>query len=161
VKKNLFIILLLILAISSCEREDICIDDITPKFTIRFYDSEEPESLKRVSNISVEIIGVDTLYNIDNQTITASTDSIAVPLKVTEFQTQIVLTANSTSETESIADTITLNYIPEEVFVGRSCGFKSIFSDVSYNYTENWIKSIEIVTDTIDNETSAHVKIFH
>ena len=137
---------------------------------ITFYDIEDPETAKDISNIQVQIIGildidgVDSVYTDDSETITSSTDSIALPVKVTETQTQFILTLNSLSDTEINVDTLTLDYTPEGVFVGRSCGFKIIFNGVSYTPvtdTDNWIKSLEVVTNTIENETEAHVKIYH
>ena len=57
----------------------------------------------------------------------------------------------------------------EEVFVSRSCGFKAIFNNVSVSsdVSNDWIigltETLEntIIIPTIDNETAAHVKIFH
>ena len=50
----LFIITLI--TINSCERDDICIDEITPKLVITFYDKEDPSSVKIVTNLSAKII---------------------------------------------------------------------------------------------------------
>jgi len=153
----------LIIATTSCERDDICIDEITPKFIVRFYDFDNSELTKSVENIAVRIIGVgiDSLYTDNSTTILTLTDSIAIPLIVTDSETKFIITSNSTDEALISIDTLTLNYTAEEVFIGRSCGFKSVFNDVDYDNTNNWIKNIEVVSDTITNETSAHVKIFH
>ena len=162
-KNTLLILLLLIIATTSCERDDICIDEITPKFIVRFYDFDNSELTKSVENIAVRIIGVgiDSLYTDNSTTILTLTDSIAIPLIVTDSETKFIITSNSTDEALISIDTLTLNYTAEEVFIGRSCGFKSVFNDVDYDNTNNWIKNIEVVSDTITNETSAHVKIFH
>ena len=162
-KKALLILLLIITATTSCERDDICIDEITPKFIVRFYDFDDSELTKSVENIVVRVIGTDfdSLYTDNSATITSSTDSIAIPLFVLDSQTKFIITSNSTDETLISIDTLDLNYTPEEVFIGRSCGFKSVFNNVDYHYTTNWIKGFEIVTDTIQNETKAHVEIFH
>ena len=158
---SIILLLILIITISSCERDDICIDEITPKLVLRFYDNDEQTVAKNVENIKVQIIGIDTIYAYSNETITSFTDSITIPLKVTDAKTQFILTSNNTDDVLISIDTLTLDYTLEEVFVGRSCGFKSIFNDVEYRHTVNWIKNIEVITDTITNETSAHVKIFH
>jgi hypothetical protein len=162
-KNTLFIVLLLVLAITSCERDDICIDGITPKLILRFYDFENSELTKPVENIAIRIIGagIDSLYTDNSTTISTSTDSIAIPLLVTDSETTFIITSNSTDQALISIDTLTLDYTLEEVFIGRSCGFKSVFNDVAYQHTVNWIKNIEVITDTITNETSAHVKIFH
>ena len=46
---------MLLLAISSCERDDICIEDDTPNFTIRFYDSEDPTEFKSISGLKIKL----------------------------------------------------------------------------------------------------------
>lgn len=152
--KKLFLLLLFIFAgLSGCERDDICIDDITPHLVIRFYDVTDTTLVKSVDQLSVKILEIDANY-ISNST----TDSIAIPLISSANFTKFVLT------NESNSDTITLNYTPEAVFVGRSCGYKSNFNNLDLLVTddgENWIQSFNIISQQIENETSAHVKIFH
>ena len=137
----------------SCERDDICIDDITPHLIIRFYDATDTTLVKSVAQLSVKILEIEANY-ISN----SATDSIALPLISSADFTKFVLT------NESNSDTITINYTPEAVFVGRSCGYKSIFNNLDLQVTddgENWIQSFNIISQQIENETSAHVKIFH
>lgn len=151
--KYITIIFVFFIGISSCERDDICIDEITPHMIVRFYDSEEPTSVKSASQLSVKLVDLESNY-IDNTT----TDSIAIPLMVNGNSTQFVFISDTNS------DTLTINYIPEAIFVGRSCGFKSIFTNTAHflNFdSDNWINNIEIVKSTIEDETTAHVKIFH
>lgn len=137
----------------SCERDDICIDDITPHLIIRFYDATDTTLVKSVTQLSVKMLDIEANY-ISNST----TDSIALPLISSADFTKFVIT------NESNSDTITINYTPEAVFVGRSCGYKSIFNNLDLQVTddgENWIQSFNIISQQIENETSAHVKIFH
>ena len=153
----------------SCERDDICLDEITPHLTIRFYDKDDLTLTKKVSNIRVQIIGIEGDYtgNDDNNTITSSTDSILIPLRVDQDITKFILTSNSTNEVEINADTLIVNYTSEAVFVGRSCGYKAVFKNLEYSFidenidTLNWIKDIELITENIEDETIANVKIFH
>ena len=152
--KKLFLLLLLMFAgLVSCERDDICIDDITPHLIIRFYDATDTTLVKSVAQLSVKILEIEANY-ISN----SAADSIALPLISSADFTKFVLT------NESNSDTITINYTPEAVFVGRSCGYKSIFNNLDLQVTddgENWIQSFNIISQQIENETSAHVKIFH
>ena len=152
--KKLFLLLLLMFAgLVSCERDDICIDDITPHLIIRFYDATDTTLVKSVAQLSVKILEIEANY-ISNST----ADSIALPLISSADFTKFVIT------NESNSDTITINYTPEAVFVGRSCGYKSIFNNLDLQVTddgENWIQSFNIISQQIENETSAHVKIFH
>lgn len=157
---------LIISLIWSCERDDICIEENTPHLIIRFFDHENPTEYKKVINLKVQIEGIDGDYT--NETITALTDSIAIPVKVTEDITsfKLILNANDQDDTNDNEDVFDLNYIREDVFVSRSCGYKTLYYDVTtslINDNDNWIRSIETVKDPQDilNQNSDHVKIFH
>jgi hypothetical protein len=154
VRKQILFICIIVLSVSSCERDDICIDDVTPNFTIRFFDSEDPDETKSISGLEVKLLDTDI------DTLLFSSDSIQLPLRLDINTTKYSLT-NELSESLIKTDTITLVYSPEVVFVGRACGFKSIFNNVVYSNTNNWITDVEIVSETINDENLAHVKIYH
>ena len=163
-KKYIFILLFSfsIVALISCERDEICIDAITPHLTLRFYDSDNPETKKSVNGLIVvsEINGIMDTINIQPK------DSIALPLNVYNTQTTFILTKNSTDPTTLNRDKLIVSYEVENVFVGRSCGYKSIFKNVDYTIEDVdsdgfWIKSKEIISEHIENENNAHLKIFH
>ncbi len=140
---------LLLVSISSCDRDDICVEPVTPQLILRFYDNIDVGDLKDVANIKVWSEGRDTLFN--NRT----TDSIYIPLDTTFPETEYFL------KTEDLTDTLTINYTNNQVFVTRSCGYKGIFEDISTTTTENWIENITIIENTIENENQAHIHIFH
>lgn len=156
-KKNYLLFSIIALLISSCEKDDFCIEPVTPNMIIRFYNATNITQIKPVTDLSVYSEGVDELYT------NANLDSILIPLDVTS--NQIIYNLSS----ESNLDVITINYDIEEVFVSRSCGFKAIFNNVSISSdtSNDWIigltETLEntITIPTIDNETAAHVKIFH
>ena len=157
----LFLIILTIVMLNSCERDEVCIDPITPNLVVVFYDFDDSESEKSVNNLAIEIIDID---GIGKSLDTIGTDSIAIPLNVYDNQTTIVLTTDSDTDSFN-RDTIRLNYETEEVFVGRSCGYKSIFNNVTinrdFNDSDKWIKSLLLSQTEIEDETEAHVTILH
>ncbi len=156
-RKYYLLLTLIALLVSSCEKDDFCIEPITPNMVIRFYNATNITQTKSVEDLSVNPEGFDELYS------NANLDSILIPLDVTS--NQIIYNLSS----ESNIDIITINYDVEEVFVSRSCGFKAIFNNVSVtsDVSNDWIigltETLEntITIPTIDNETAAHVKIFH
>lgn len=156
-RKYYLLLTLIALLVSSCEKDDFCIEPITPNMVIRFYNATNITQTKSVEDLSVNTEGFDELYS------NANLDSILIPLDVTS--NQIIYNLSS----ESNIDIITINYDVEEVFVSRSCGFKAIFNNVSVtsDVSNDWIigltETLEntITIPTIDNETAAHVKIFH
>ena len=160
------LIFILILAQLSCERDEICLEDITPKLIVRFYNANNPNELKSVLGLTVNIEGIDGEYS--NETITSLTDSIAIPLKVAEAKTRFVLTipVETDEGTEDNIDTIELTYSQQDIFVSRSCGYKTVFNDAQIsliNDDNNWIQDVEsksVPLEIID-ENLAHVKIYH
>ena len=149
-KKNIFFCITLITLFSGCEKDDFCIEPVTPKFVIRFYDALNDTELKNTNNLYVWADGRDTIYS------GVSTDSIALPLELDGS-----ITLYNLSQGNDL-DQLTIKYDLEQDYVSRSCGFRAIFSNVFVNYTNNWIDYINPETiPFIDNDNQAHVKIFH
>ncbi len=155
---HIILFIITLITVNGCERDDICIDEITPRLVIRFYNNDNQVETKNANLVSIRFVGIE------NDSIQlSSVDSIAVPLKVTENLTQYILTINNNDGSIN-RDTLTVSYERDDAFVGRSCGFKTIFNSTSHTLqtgSENWILNIESTTQTIDNENNAHVKIFH
>ncbi|MCF6296814.1 MAG: DUF6452 family protein [Flavobacteriaceae bacterium] len=162
-KKHITFFIILIVLFTACERDDICIDPITPKLIIRFYDKNDPSEFKKALKLKIQIEGIDGDYQ--NET----TDSIAIPIKTTEDITKYTLTITEILDDETTVehvDTFDLTYTRIDEFISRSCGYKTLFHNTEIpiaSVTNNWINSIEIIDDeqNILNEISAHVKIFH
>ena len=124
------LISLSLLTFLSCEKDDICIEENTPLLIIRFFDINNPNEYKKVIRLKVQIEGIDGDYI--NETITQLTDSIAIPIKVTEDITRfkLILFGNDEDDTNDNEDVFDLNYTREDVFVSRSCGYKTLYYDV-------------------------------
>lgn len=149
-KKYITIILASFLAILSCEKDDICIETTTPSLIIRFYDNDIQTDVKQISGLTVWAEGKDSIY------LNQSLDSIAIPLNLNENITTYII------ENNSIKDTIKFIYDRKDVFVSRSCGYKTIFENLQVdNNSINWIKNISINNTIIENDTAAHISIFH
>ena len=175
-KKSHILILLTIvfLGFGACEKDDICIDGDTQLLVIRFYDVDNPTELKDVTDFRIVGVGQNTtVTTVSDRT---DTDSIAIPLKVTENTTGFYFISNSSDveTTDSSGETITVeggdldtlyfNYSRIDKFVSRACGYIANYEDLTSDLkteTDNWIKDIEIVTPLVENSTAAHVKIYH
>lgn len=149
-RKSITLIILSFFAITSCEQDDICIDSTTPFLLIRFNDFDDQDEYKSVELDSAWVQDKD-LY-LTSETV----DSLYIPLDLNEDFTSYKLAANE------VVDDMNLNYTRSDIFVGRSCGYKTIFEDLELeSNTNNWIKNIEINYTTIDNDTIAAITIFH
>lgn len=159
--------------VSSCEKDDICLAETvgTPHLIIRFYDASNTSNTKPVTNL--RIVGVG---NNDEFGAVATTDSIAIPLKILDTTTEYILTSdyavddNGTPDDTSDdiitgnEDQITINYTNEEVFISRACGFKNTFTNLGFDFTndgDNWILNYTVENNIVENESNAHVYIYH
>lgn len=134
---------------TSCQKDDFCVDPITPNLVILFYDSENPEERKEVGDLTVWADGLEELYT------DVATDSIAIPLDPATDLTTYHLTSGD------LEDQITINYARKEVFVSRSCGYIYNFTELNLtNVSNNWIVQTEITNETVEDENE-HVKILH
>ena len=160
--KKYLVVLLVISFFASCEKDDICIDEVTPHLVIRFYDKIDHTKIKSVPNLKVEVENSnDDFIQIGS---TKSLDSIVLPLNVDIDLTKIRLTKNFSATSAGITNSFTLNYDREEVFVSRSCGYKTIYHHLSKsdeNISSDWIQNISLLFTNVDNENQAHINIFH
>lgn len=151
-KKYLVITIIFLVTFLSCEKDDICIEDTTPKLIIRFYDNDIRTELKQLDAMYVWVVDFDSISTYNN----VKTDSIVIPLNLKENITKYVIEKNA------IKDTIEFNYFRNDIFVSRSCGYKTNFENLEINsHTLNWIKNYTIINPIIENETAAHINIYH
>tara|TARA_R110002049_G_scaffold293294_1_gene478218 strand:+ start:3073 stop:3585 length:513 start_codon:yes stop_codon:yes gene_type:complete len=163
-------ILLLILAsmiISSCEKDDICVDGETPLLVIEFFEFDATEeTTKAVSEL--RIVGEGKNVTVNTIADRSDLQSITLPLRVNETSTTYSFIMNSADDTNGAetgnTDILTFNYNNKEVYVSRACGFVMHFdtlSSILETDTENWIKNIETTETLVENQAVTHVKIYH
>jgi hypothetical protein len=149
-KKYLIVLAILSLTLINCEKDDICVEATTPNLIVVFKDFENQTDFKELSSLTYWINEKDSI--VLNQTI----DSIAFPVDLTQNNTQYIF------KTSDLKDTLNLVYTRKDIFVSRSCGYKTIFEGLqNTSNSTNWIKDITINNTTIENETAAHITIFH
>lgn len=179
-------VLLIALALISCERDDICAETTatTPRLLIEFYDVLSPDDLKSVLRLTAygeglvldengaEIAPIETsdatlLFN-------ENSNSVALPIRIdTEgdlttsrfiLETLTSFRLDEDPTTESNVDILEIKYRPEFVYVSRACGYKSIFNIIDIDLEDdgnNWISRIDIEETRIENENTVHVRILH
>ena len=79
-KKYLILFIVFLVTQLSCEKDDICVEPITPSLIIKFYDDEDHSQPKQLSSPYIWAVGKDSLSNYSNE----SLDSIALPLDLSE-----------------------------------------------------------------------------
>jgi hypothetical protein len=150
--KYLSLLLILSLALSSCEVDDICTQDVqNPRLVLSFYDLDNPSVKKTANELYVWAEAKDSLYK--NQNL----DSIALPLDITKNELIYLIESTHT------VDTLHVFYKNNEVFLSRSCGYIYNFElEETTNLTQHWTSGFEFITDQqINNETQTHIKVYH
>lgn len=155
-----------ILAVASCEKDDICVEGDTPLLVLEFYNINDTSALKTVPTIRV--VGVGQNVTVSTVTDRTALNTISIPLKTDVDVTSFIMisasaSAEDGSETGNI-DTVNFSYKRLEDFLSRGCGFVVNYDSLQANVsgdTNNWIKDIEIIRSQVINSDSTHVKIFH
>ena len=161
--KGFLLIFISVLTIFSCRKDDICTEGGTPKLIISFYDFNVP-----VNNIygfsfapvlkNVDTLTVVALPVLDTIIYKKALDHIGLPLNTAADNSQFILIKDNNP------DTLNFSYTRENVFVSKSCGYKTIFHQLNLDLqqdSDNWIKRIEINNNEIKTDTITHVKIYH
>jgi len=144
---------LLFFLITSCEKDDICLQgsDNTNKITIGFINSEY-ESSSSVSLKNIRGVNKDSIIHKD-----INTDQLKLPLNTSSNRTDYILNYNE------IDDTLSIKHRTIHEYLNRGCGFISNFildkatEDLDNSY--GWIKKISIVKDSIFNEEKTNLYI--
>ena len=152
--KGLHLILISLILILSCEKDDICIEgsDNTNRITIGFLDYET-KNPTGISLVNLKSIGNDSIIHE-----TFSGQSIKLPLKVSSTKTQFLLDNND------LIDTLTIYHQSIHQYLNRSCGYKSNFiinSQTEITKQTGWIREISVIKDSIFNEEKTNIFIHY
>ena len=155
------LILLCFLGLLSCEKDDICLEGTpgTPRMIVLFKDYNYPSTSKAVNELTIKGLSQEANYQI------FSGDSIALPLRNNLDITQYKLVLDTDTEKQT-SDSLQINHKQFDIYINRACGYKSnyIFGNPPYYHLSQgngWIKSIAIIKDTITDEKSSHLAIYH
>lgn len=163
--RAMLLMILLMWNFWACEKDDICVDGDTPLLVIRFYDITDTTELKPAAGLRVIGLGQNTVVNTFNDR--SSHDSIGVPLKISDSVTDFIFILNSADEDgqeTGNADTLRFNYETREVFISRACGYVMNFENLTGELPSDsspWVQNLSVENPNVQNQSSAHVKIFH
>ena len=167
----IFLICVICLAQSACERDDICAETTvtTPLLVIDFFDADDPSSEKIPSNLVITADGQEQNEDGEIQPIIISaTSSIAIPLRTDQDITSFTFTVNEgddNDDNDENSDIIIFNYNRTEDFVSSACGFRITYDGLEQTFDSAddgpWINNVEISNPIVEDETTTHVTIFH
>ena len=148
-----------------CTRDDICPENTptTPLLIVTFRDFANTDAPKNVTNLQVRDATNDSIILFS----TATTDSIAIPLRNFSEITEFVFTkdADTTGGVVPNEDRFNLVYATEDIYLNRACGFISNYNDLSGQLINesggNWIFSFAVLRTTVNDQNEAHLSLFH
>lgn len=173
------IVIVVFVLLFSCESDDVCDSSIaaTPSLVIEFYDRTNTSSLKSVTNLKIKEVGNPSflIFTENNSTLLSAT-KFKLPLKTGsttvsyEFNLNADVNASGVVNPASNKDIITFDYTTKDVYISRACGYKTVFEMNDFTYLNNvsdatgesfkWINNTLLITKTIENETTVHLKIY-
>jgi len=151
--KYFSILLVLTVLWSSCERDDLCVEKPSVPLNALFRDAVSGTAAP--ANMAVWY-GGDTL--VPYQT----ADSISIPLPVDTTEVRYLL-ARDDGNLINI-DTLILRFAPEDRFVSKACGFKTVYVNLEGEIRpdgNNWIQRLEFLTHEAETDTVAHIVFYH
>jgi len=155
---KIFLVIIFFEIFTQCEKDDICISSVVgnPDIVILMLDKGKRNT---PSGFLIRPIGTE------KQLSESSSDSLTLPLKLTESVTQFEFITNNGDTNENI-DTLQINYQRSDQFINGACGYRANFilkesPILILNSGDNWIKGAIIIKDTISDETSAHLGILY
>ncbi|WP_438962830.1 DUF6452 family protein [Nonlabens sp.] len=161
-------VLLVAVSLSSCEKDDLCDPNlsVTPRLIIVFKDITNFETSKTVDELQVREIGYTEFapLNSNGTTFLTDVDSIAIPLRTTGVMTNYEFFKND--ENGLNIDSVDFNYILEEIYINRACGYKMIYNQLGAFRQpeatgEEWIRDIQVITPNVTSNNDIHIEIRH
>jgi hypothetical protein len=171
-KKLILLLFVIALSFSSCEKDDICDPKTvtTSRLVITFYDVTNSSVKKNVTDL--KIIGEGMTDGVSfNVTSLINGSTVSIPLKTNSDATtfRFILNAENTNPALINEDILKFNYVRENLFVSRACGFKTEYTldpQTPYVHTDaavpdqKWIQFIAVKNSIIANENETHLEIF-
>ncbi|CAI8224548.1 MAG: Uncharacterised protein [Flavobacteriaceae bacterium] len=157
--KTYILALATLLVYSSCEKDDVCVENDSVYVNLVFYDVEDGSTAKSVSGFSLLDLNGDIVRNYDNTTVA----SIALVLPTSQSSYDLILQKRTEVDglTINTNDTLNFNYTPKATYVSRACGYIRTYTDLSIDSTSNWISGVIVNTPEINSNNEEHVAILH
>ena len=162
--RKILLTILTIAIFNACTRDDICAEGTatTPLMIVVFKDVNSPLDNKAVPDLSVITSG-DTNTAVVFE---ATTDSITIPLRTSMDLTEYLFVRDSSDTINFNIDNVAFNYERQDIYVNRACAFKTIYSNLNADLEleeplQNWIRIVEVVKTTVEDETEVHITIMH
>lgn len=155
---------------TSCEPDDVCLAKEAPFVSVEMFYPNSTTPLK--DTIYYKAYISDSVLIGEGSSIDKS--AFNLPIQIAENNTiKYILQQGKDYKTTQIIgrdtiihqkiapiDTLVIHYEIDNKYDSKACGFGVYFKNTSFESTNNWIKRIETVNNTIDNATTTNLFIF-
>lgn len=157
--KTYILALATLLVYSSCEKDDVCVENDSVYVNLIFYSAEDGSTAKSVSGFSLLDLNGNIVRNYDNTTVA----SIALVLPTSQSSYDLILQKRTEVDglTINSNDTLNFSYTSKATYVSRACGYIRTYTDLSIDSTSNWISGVIVNTPEINSNNDEHVAILH
>ncbi|WP_372473602.1 DUF6452 family protein [Capnocytophaga sp. ARDL2] len=160
---KILITFLSLFTIFSCEKNDLCDGESqTPRFRIELHDLFAPENKKAAKIIRMYFADTEQYIEYKN------TPTLYIPLSPVQNSAEWTLKLyDVTSSNEEILlgeEQFLFTYTPKNIYISKACGFRTQFEAFSYQRKQNntqWIRGLDLTTNTISNETDTHFILYY
>lgn len=148
---------------AGCTRDDICAEDTptTPLLTIEFRDITDRLKSKAVTSLRILVLNPDTVEAFLGESDTL----VGIPLNTLATSTEFRFINNSNDTINSNTDVLTFTYSTQDIYINRACAFKTIYNDLQVDLEPeagtNWIEDLTLLKTTVEDDSEAHLTIFH
>ncbi|MGI9526170.1 MAG: DUF6452 family protein [Weeksellaceae bacterium] len=148
----------LIAFMTSCEDEDICIDQTTPQLVMNLHKVSQATLMDSVIIYRENKSGKFDLITATPIKDTSDVITIKVPLPIDE-RNQVKFILGKRRYDPKYQDTLTVHYNTELHFVSKACGFGVHYLNTQYSLSNHYYTTLITLQDEITSEATPHIRL--
>lgn len=151
------LIIILIFSLLSCEEDDICLDEKTPRVFMKLKATPAIDSIK-FDSVLIYRKEKNNEFSLIKRY--KNPDSIGVSLRIDDVNSTEFILARRRYELNSF-DTIKIEYEKKLDFASKACGYRWNYFDLKVENSKHLIDSITVLNPNITDEKNSHLLIHY
>lgn len=151
------LIMVIILSFLSCEEDDICLDEKTPRVFMKLKATPAIDSIK-FDSVLIYRREKNNEFSLVKRY--KNPDSIGVSLRIDDVNSTEFILARRRYEVNSY-DTIKIEYEKKLDFASKACGYRWNYFDLKIQNSKHLIDSITVLNPNITDEKNSHLLIHY
>lgn len=149
--------MVIILSFLSCEEDDICLDEKTPRVFMKLKATPAIDSIK-FDSVLIYRREKNNEFSLVKRY--KNPDSIGVSLRIDDVNSTEFILARRRYEVNSY-DTIKIEYEKKLDFASKACGYRWNYFDLKVKNSKHLIDSITVLNPNITDEKNSHLLIHY